>query len=221
MNSNITLLPERLESINSYRQQYDLGGRITPAYAGKRYCGVDFLLIVWDHPRIRGEKNAPDEIPAKDLGSPPHARGKSVSSAAASLPRRDHPRMRGENVTWKAAWKTGGGSPPHARGKSNEIAPVCLSIGITPACAGKILQGDSLIRSIRDHPRMRGENLAENAGYCDPWGSPPHARGKYVLAHPAAFAHGITPACAGKIPSAYCSLFSSRDHPRMRGENFM
>ena len=76
MNSNITLLPERLESINSYRQQYDLGGRITPAYAGKRYCGVDFLLIVWDHPRIRGEKNAPDEIPAKDLGSPPHTRGK-------------------------------------------------------------------------------------------------------------------------------------------------
>ena len=55
---------------------------ITPAYAGK--SGFFRLLhcIVWDHPRVCGEKRHPAHVYFNDLGSPPRMRGKAILCAA-------------------------------------------------------------------------------------------------------------------------------------------
>ena len=92
------------------------GGRITPAYAGKRqkYRVNDGRR--GDHPRLRGEKEIPASMAKTGDGSPPLTRGKGrlrktrilrrgitpayagkslVDFYAANI-NRDHPRLRGE-----------------------------------------------------------------------------------------------------------------------------
>ena len=86
---------------------------------------------------MRGEKVSPPPNAAFIAGSPPHARGKAVSSlfcpprnritpACAGKrcnirilqsPMQDHPRMRGEKLPANPATACTTGSPPHARGK--------------------------------------------------------------------------------------------------------
>ena len=112
--------------------------RITPACAGKRRNGIEYLLSSRDHPRMRGEKNWCDNSVSIKLGSPPHARGKALSKRSGCfLPRitpacagkrfapavifvspEDHPRMRGEKYSVEVCQKAEWGSPPHARGKA-------------------------------------------------------------------------------------------------------
>ena len=49
-------------------------------------------------------------------------------------------------------------------------------------------------------------------------GSPPHVRGKAIVAFAPGSDDGITPACAGKSGfHTYCT-FLNKDHPRMCGE---
>ena len=111
--------------------------RITPAYAGKISISLSYPALMADHPRIRGENFFQRTKKLKNLGSPPHTRGKCyffaifyaqtrITPAYAGKIRLppffkrgglDHPRIRGENA--KTADRTGStpGSPPHTRGK--------------------------------------------------------------------------------------------------------
>ena len=50
--------------------------RITPAYAGKRYCYSLSQVVDWDHPRVCGEKSALALVRQSPVGSPPRMRGK-------------------------------------------------------------------------------------------------------------------------------------------------
>ena len=65
-----------------YKQQLK---RITPACAGKSPLFALGLLMVWDHPRMCGEKETPssDEVPP--WGSPPHVRGKGKLNRGKGL----------------------------------------------------------------------------------------------------------------------------------------
>ena len=72
-----------------------------------------------------------------------------------------------------------------------------------------------------DHPRIRGENVTVPIICPDPWGSPPHTRGKFSAQGQQADLGGITPAYAGKIASSSSLNPQSQDHPRIRGENSM
>ena len=49
--------------------------RITPACAGIRYPDWRNADEVWDHPRMRGDKDYALGAPVSEVGSPPHARG--------------------------------------------------------------------------------------------------------------------------------------------------
>ena len=49
---------------------------ITPAYAGKSLSLCPVRRFLWDHPRICGEKPERFFFIPKQLGSPPHMRGK-------------------------------------------------------------------------------------------------------------------------------------------------
>ena len=127
--------------------------------------------------------------------------------------------MRGENLCDFPHFDCRAGSPPHARGKWVQLMEILPHSGITPACAGKIPFCRSGSVGRRDHPRMRGENLETVLMYLNNWGSPPHARGKYIDQAPVDGHVGITPACAGKIHTLPPTPSCPRDHPRMRGEN--
>ena len=50
--------------------------RITPAYAGKRFCFIFWKNILQDHPRLCGEKNSTAGNERRLVGSPPPMRGK-------------------------------------------------------------------------------------------------------------------------------------------------
>ena len=95
-----------------------VGGRITPAYAGKSSVIRNCKQLTWDHPRVCGEKKAHHLGLMDGKGSPPRMRGKDMlkrvgwekvritpayagKSAGSSLQcgtRWDHPRVCGEKT---------------------------------------------------------------------------------------------------------------------------
>ena len=56
------------------------GGRITPAYAGKRHIDSCLKIAIGDHPRLCGEKVEQRNIVIDIIGSPPPMRGKGFLS---------------------------------------------------------------------------------------------------------------------------------------------
>ena len=131
--------------------------RITPAWAGKRLHLDVKDKPAQDHPRMGGEKLAFPAILARELGSPPHGRGKEHAApaghtAAGITPAwagkrdivgpffhypEDHPRMGGEKTVSSCRFILGQGSPPHGRGKADNPPTTEKKGGITPAWAGK------------------------------------------------------------------------------------
>ena len=112
------------------------------------------------------------------------------------------------------------GSPPHARGR-HRVAPRRTRQGrITPACAGKTTAPPSRRRGLRDHPRMRGEDVELGVNPLLDSGSPPHARGRRPPWLRPVQSPGITPACAGKTNYLASNAHQIADHPRMRGEDY-
>ena len=130
---------------------------ITPACAGKTSLRLLRTILLRDHPRMRGEDDRRRARRRRDLGSPPHARGRrgepgeieasvritpacagKTSACSRCQPwRRDHPRMRGEDLVMLFRMILTPGSPPHARGRQRSSRSRQGTGRITPACAGK------------------------------------------------------------------------------------
>ena len=130
---------------------------ITPAYAGKRGIKLSIASMIWDHPRVCGEKFlAPWPLPMM-LGSPPRMRGKGPDPAGCSTHtgitpayagksmgegflqarKGDHPRVCGEKPFLFYGGSSDSGSSPRVRGKVFGRVRCYRAVGITPACAGK------------------------------------------------------------------------------------
>ena len=90
---------------------------------------------------------------------------------------------------------------------------------ITPAWAGKRPVGALPFRADGDHPRMGGEKSTSMPQTWRPTGSPPRGRGKVDVVGVRPAYDRITPAWAGKRSPGWPLPPSSRDHPRMGGEN--
>ena len=145
-----------------------------------------------------GEKMPTRYCGWRNLGSPPHVRGKAVKLAqyfdvtgitpacAGKSPsfrmisnkNGDHPRMCGEKLTMVHPCLRLKGSPPHVRGKDTPIGETGAMSGITPACAGKSSGRMQRSGTNGDHPRMCGEKVSFFYALHDGLGSPPHVRGK-------------------------------------------
>ena len=131
------------------------------------------------------------------------------------------------------------GSPPRVRGKGLRLRISAVAVGITPARAGKSIEGSRTAPRVWDHPRACGEKMLSFAPYQSHVGSPPRARGKVFLVdlvlllrlgspprargkdaalQEIAKSRGITPACAGKRRGLAGDRQEPRDHPRVRGE---
>ena len=70
------------------------------------------------------------------------------------------------------------GSPPHTRGKHIVNRFNRKPDRITPAYAGKTREHIYKAKRVKDHPRIRGENIATCSPEMLEVGSPPHTRGK-------------------------------------------
>ena len=191
---------------------------ITPAHAGKSHNVCIAQHRNWDHPRTCGEKQYQPCTGNKQLGSPPHMRGKEMYRALLLASLRITPAHAGKSPCQFVHTPIHRGSPPHMRGKVALVNRTKLSNGITPAHAGK--------RDFRvlhqhlqeDHPRTCGEKGRRNDAADIRAGSPPHMRGKDVLHPDAEACNGITPAHAGKSRLLGNFLPDGRDHPRTCGE---
>ena len=165
-----------------------------------------------------GEKKSSRCCTSIGLGSPPHRRGKVRPSSKTATPTRitpawagkrlllleflllyrDHPRMGGEKALWAPARVSWKGSPPRGRGKVPGYLRPRLSVGITPAWAGKSARTLGAAMSGRDHPRVGGEKLTFGLYIKSSYGSPPRGRGKAFSVLRRQFRFRITPAWAGK-----------------------
>ena len=123
---------------------------------------------------------------------------------------KDHPRMGGEKLMGR----------PRRRGKALHRVKNDLRYGITPAWAGKSTVVLPTPGYLWDHPRVGGEKATSIQEDYAKSGSPPHGRGKVQFMGAPHITKGITPAWAGKSPSASGSPCPSQDHPRVGGEKF-
>ena len=171
---------------------------IIPAYAGSTPSPRAPTATVADHPRIRGEHDAPWRRPrGGGDGSSPHTRGAPYylpnywdgqgiipAYAGSTRPLRrnlphcpDHPRIRGEH-TLSSTRPTGrSGSSPHTRGALMLAGRVGDRERIIPAYAGSTCRTPPASPTGRDHPRIRGEHQRRMAPGWRPSGSSPHTRG--------------------------------------------
>ena len=211
---------------------------ITPACAGNRVSTFPILIIIQDHPRLRGEQSTLCTKQAVTLGSPPLARGteypltnrccaQGITPACAGNSRHvislrqikwDHPRLRGEQVSRICRAVLSLGSPPLARGTVVIKRHVRVHNGITPACAGNSYLVIYQCHKTGDHPRLRGEQPSRKDVYAQIEGSPPLARGTEMKLINDLSEQRITPACAGNRKIFLLIKCSVKDHPRLRGE---
>ena len=145
----------------------------------------------------------------------------------------DHPRLRGEQVAARQISCIFQGSPPLARGTGAGSVYVRNLPGITPACAGNRHSAISSSKALKDHPRLRGEQLPQHGLCRHVNGSPPLARGtarilrklygprkRGTVVYTGFFMviFGITPACAGNSAQNRHPAAFQLYHPRLRGE---
>ena len=149
----------------------------------------------------------------------PACAGKTLSPCRPCTRRADHPRVCGENDKYFPMIYKRGGSPPRVRGKHRKALHLAGFPRITPACAGKTRAIGSLGFRMADHPRVCGENAADEAGETVNGGSPPRVRGKLYRIRVIVPHARITPACAGKTPTGKLKPTVLTDHPRVCGEN--
>ncbi len=199
-------------------EAYSRAYRITPAYAGKSdSLYTHFVSLLGSPPPMRGKvQQFPDRF--RFLGITPAYAGKSRALYAEAKNYEDHPRLCGEKPSIRPYPKSSLGSPPPMRGKAEPMQIVTDLIRITPAYAGKRCTPQSYQAICRDHPRLCGEKIKEEADRQGITGSPPPMRGKDEFANGGRSKSGITPAYAGKSVLGSSFITPCEDHPRLCGE---
>ena len=104
------------------------------------------------------------------------------------------------------------------RGTGGPISAASSISRITPACAGN--RHLHLLRcwTIKDHPRVCGEQLSPLLDCTTHIGSPPRVRGTVPHYPRTDTAARITPACAGNSSGKSTATAGYTDHPRVCGE---
>ena len=133
------------------------GHGITPAYAGKRHCGVVHLGEPGDHPRVCGEKGGFQRQLQHGGGSPPRMRGKVFRLCLLRSPHRITPAYAGKSHRLHPDGRWCWDHPRVCGEKCTACGVSPITVGITPAYAGKrdIPPQDS--PPLGDHPRVCGE----------------------------------------------------------------
>ena len=109
--------------------------------------------------------------------------------------------------------------PPPTRGTLLRYPIRFSRTGITPAYAGNTDTISTTFFQCGDHPRLRGEHLANEPPQATNIGSPPPTRGTRLFELSPKGCSRITPAYAGNTLGGFSAYTPDRDHPRLRGEH--
>ena len=131
----------------------------------------------------------------------------------------EHPRVCGENPRTLPARVPRPGTSPRMRGKPEAFDYLGGDGRNIPAYAGKTPTVRHATPVVEEHPRVCGENGADSVFQGSSIGTSPRMRGKHLHAEGVAYAFRNIPAYAGKTHSARCYPWSTREHPRVCGEN--
>ena len=149
----------------------------------------------------------------------PASAGKTFSAQASGPCPSAHPRACGENLIIPDTHATYTGSSPRVRGKPGRCFASCSHERLIPACAGKTQIPSYARIAFQAHPRVCGENLAQNSPFSKATGSSPRVRGKQARNDRNRPRRGLIPACAGKTGRPGYRFLWRRAHPRVCGEN--
>ena len=150
-------------------------------------------------PLTRGKRSYGEAGSTWDGLIPAHA-GKTETPSADARLSKAHPRSRGENNWTRPPCPTRSGSSPLTRGKHRPTGNPRGNQGLIPAHAGKTCGSGGRARSMRAHPRSRGENAFVVAYNKSETGSSPLTRGKLTSPDEQLIKLGLIPAHAGKTP---------------------
>ena len=93
--------------------------------------------MIWDHPRVCGEKYGGAQGLLEIMGSPPRMRGKVIVCVMTSGGHRITPAYAGKR-TYNADKRRAGEDHPRVCGEKLKVSVrKCFGTGITPAYAGK------------------------------------------------------------------------------------
>ena len=110
------------------------------------------------------------------------------------------------------------GLPPRGRGRVRLLGLICGHRRITPAWAGKRHYLLPTLGAPENYPRVGGEETLSPSIPRYRAGLPPRGRGRALGCALAGFASRITPAWAGKSAKWKWCATTSRDYPRVGGE---
>ena len=105
---------------------------------------------------MRGKVQAAFFWPCEDGITPVYAGKRNCDNSTISA-KWDHPRICGEKFLNEEKNGVLKGSPPHMRGKDGTSVLPNMSLGITPAYAGKSAESTERRADAKDHPRICGE----------------------------------------------------------------
>ena len=233
--------PPRVRGTAGFHFVFPHSRRITPACAGNSYPPHFMIFPMLDHPRVCGEQSRARGKRLFAIGSPPRVRG--TATPVARQPRshgitpacagnsqaltldlmrdEDHPRVCGEQLHRGSNRQRSVGSPPRVRGTAAPAIVQCQQARITPACAGNRFSNNLVHITVRDHPRVCGEQQRGGTKNVFSPGSPPRVRGTEGSGFGDVLDNRITPACAGNRKVSLPITLPNWDHPRVCGEQFL
>ena len=176
-------------------------GRIIPAYAGSTWSSSSRMVVVRDHPRIRGEHDVAAPHRRARLGSSPHTRGALIRGAGRVVGDRIIPAYAGSTIVEEETGRKPIGSSPHTRGARRRLHRLRPRYRIIPAYAGSTVPVGYVVQDRGDHPRIRGEHPSSTTSWT--------TSGR------------IIPAYAGSTPGGRLPFRGVADHPRIRGEHVL
>ena len=186
-------------------------------------CGEQLLLLpdlmprLGSSPRVRGTECALASA-SYEPGIIPACAGNSSLRLADNIAFWDHPRVCGEQKLNDDNTQRVWGSSPRVRGTEENLIVILSVTGIIPACAGNSLVKITRIFLTQDHPRVCGEQCCKNIVSELVKGSSPRVRGTVCSLLQVNRWRGIIPACAGNRSLEVPVAKSTRDHPRVCGE---
>ena len=131
----------------------------------------------------------------------------------------EHPRVCGENAVPASDPLIPMGTSPRMRGKQAFTLADVDGLRNIPAYAGKTSSKNPPVCKSWEHPRVCGENSLIIAPAYGCSGTSPRMRGKHLDAHDFHVSFRNIPAYAGKTHSTSPDSTTSKEHPRVCGEN--
>ena len=126
--------------------------------------------------------------------------------------------MHGEQLAAVLYNVNGEGSSPYARGTAEQARYAGRLPGIIPVCTGNRPAPKYRRYAAGDHPRMHGEQYSLLRQPDVPVGSSPYARGTAGNDFSRLSGRRIIPVCTGNSIRSISFAASTKDHPRMHGE---